>query len=97
MFKKRQGIKLHYNEQGLIYFICLNYSVMPFHIQTLIHEVCREVSGEYADALFTMLTDDTKNVHAVARRYYISESQLYFYRQKFYYAFAKSIKELFAS
>ena len=97
MFKKRRGIKLQYNEQGLIYFICLNYKAMPFSVQTRIHELCREVSGEYADALFTMLTDDTKNVHAVAMKYYISESQLYLYRQKFYHAFSTSLKELFVS
>lgn len=55
--------------------------------QEKIFNLCREVASEHAEALYTMLTDDTKNVHAVSLQYYISESQLYQYRKKFYEKF----------
>lgn len=84
MFKKRRGIKLSYNKQGLIYFTCINIKDMPTNTQDKIKNLCSEVSNDYAEALYTMLTDDTLNVHAVALRYHISESQLYHYRKKFY-------------
>lgn len=84
MFKKRRGIKLPYNEQGLIYFTCMNIKYLSEEEQQKILNLCREVAGEYAEALYIMLTDDTKNVHAVALQHYTSESQLYRYRNKFY-------------
>lgn len=84
MFKKRRGIKMPYNEQGLIYFTCMNIKCLSEEEQQIILNLCREVAGEYAEALYTMLTDDTKNVHAVARLYFTSESLLYLYRRRFY-------------
>ncbi len=90
MFKKRRGIKVPYNKQGLIYFTCMNIKVLPAEVQHKILNLCCEVAGEHAEALYIMLTDDTKNVHAVAMQYYISESQLYLYRKKFYERWAIS-------
>lgn len=84
MFKKRRGIKVPYNKQGLIYFTCMNFKNLPEDKQNNIVNLCREVAGEYADALLLLLTDDTKNIHAVAMRYYTSESQLYRFRKRFY-------------
>lgn len=84
MFKKRRGIKLTYNEQGLIHFICVNYDRMDNSTQSKIKNLCGEVAGEHKEALFAMLTDDSINVHGLARKNYISESQLYEYRRRFY-------------
>lgn len=84
MFKKRRGIKIPYNEQGLIYFTCMNIKKLSEEQQQRIRALCDEVAGEYSEALYTMLTDDTKNIHAVAMQYYVSESLLYLYRKKFY-------------
>lgn len=84
MFKKRKGIKVPYNKQGLIYFTCMNIKNLPEEKQEEIKTLCKEVTEEYADALYTLLTDDTLNIYAVARRYYIGESQLYQFRKKFY-------------
>lgn len=86
MFKKRRGIKRPYNEQGLIHFTCMNIKTLSEEMREKITNLCREVAGEHAEALFVMLTDDTKNVHAVSLQYYISESQLYLYRKRFYEA-----------
>ena len=84
MFKKLRGIKLPYNKQGLIYFTCMNVKTLSEEERQRVSELCREVAGGYAEALYTMLTDNTKNVHAVALKYYTSESQLYRWRKKFY-------------
>lgn len=84
MFKKRRGIHISYNKQGLIYFICMNINDMPEDVQQSILKLCIKVSGRYYKALYTILTDDTKNIHNVAMNYNISETQLYLYRKNFY-------------
>lgn len=85
MFKKRRGIKLPYNKQGLIYFTCMNYYDMPDDVQQRIVQLCNEVGGEdYADVLFAVITDSTKSIRALSMEYHISEMSLYRYRKKFY-------------
>lgn len=87
MFKKRRGIHIPYNKQGLIYFTCINIKDMPEEIKNKIIELCMSVAGEHWIALYAMLTDDTRNVHSVAMEYHISETQLYHYRKLFYEKF----------
>ena len=84
MFKKRRGIKLPYNRQGLIYFTCMNYNDMPQHIQDKIVNLCNEVGKDYADVLYKVVTDSNKSIRSLAMEYHISETQLYYYRRKFY-------------
>lgn len=84
MFKKRRGIHIPYNKQGLIYFTCMNVKDMPEDIQRKILNLCIEVGGQHYRALYTMLTDDSKNIHGVAMDFHISETQLYLYRKNFY-------------
>lgn len=86
MFKKRRGIHIPYNKQGLIYFTCMNIKDMPEEIQQKILNLCIEVSGEHYQALYEVLTNDSKSVLSVSLEYYISETQLYHYRKKFYEA-----------
>lgn len=57
---------------------------MPENIQKKVLNLCIEVGGDYYQALYAMLTDDTKNVHGIAQEFHISETQLYYYRKKFY-------------
>ena len=83
MFKKRRGIKLSYNKQGLIYFICMNYKEMPVRIQKKISLLCDEVGKEYANVLFLVMTSE-KSIRTLAREHYISESLLYSLRKTFY-------------
>lgn len=84
MFKKRRGIHIPYNKQGLIYFTCMNANDMPEDVRRKILNLCIEVSGEHFKALYAVLTDDTKNIHSVAMEFHISETQLYLYRKNFY-------------
>lgn len=84
MFKKRRGIHLHYNKQGLIYFACVNYKDMPEEIQKKIVDLCVDVGKQYAEALFEVVTNSEKSIRSLAMEYNISETQLYHYRKKFY-------------
>ena len=84
LFKKRRGIKLPYNKQGLIHFICVNYDDMPEHIQTKIRKLCVDVGQEHAKVLFNVVTDSNKNIRRLAMEYNISDMSLYRYRKKFY-------------
>lgn len=84
MFRKRRGIHIPYNKQGLIHFVCVNVKDMPEEVQRKILNLCVEVSGQHYEALYTMLTDDSKSIHGVAMDFHISETQLYYYRKKFY-------------
>ena len=84
MFKKRRGIKLSYNKQGLIYFSCMNYNEMPKKTQEKIRQLCDDVGKEYSEALFQVMTNSNKSIRALAMEYHISETQLYLYRKRFY-------------
>lgn len=84
MFKKRRGIHMPYNKQGLIYFTCVNYNSMPEHIQDKIMRLCHEVGKEHAEVLFEVVTNSNKSIHSLSMEYHISETQLYHYRKKFY-------------
>lgn len=84
MFKKRRGISLPYNKQGLIYFTCMNIKDMPEDVQQKILDLCIETAGDHYKALYALLTDDSKNVHGVSMAFHLSETQLFHYRKKFY-------------
>ena len=84
MFKKRRGIKLPYNKQGLIYFTCVNYKDFPEEVLQKIEMLCDEIGKEHSDVLFEVMTNSSKSIRALAMDYHISETQLYHYRKKFY-------------
>ena len=86
MFKKRRGIHIPYDRQGLIYFTCVNHRDMPEEIQEKIQRLCDEVGKEYSEVLYRVVTDTNKSIRALALEYHISETQLYHYRKKFYEA-----------
>ncbi len=84
MFKKRRGIHIPYNKQGLIYFTCMNYKDMPNEVQQKIRNLCWDITMEHCEALFKVLTDSDETIRSVSFKYHISETQLYYYRKKFY-------------
>ena len=80
---------LPYNEQGYIYFVCKTFGNQPKETQGRIKSLCEEIGGtEYSAALFAALTSPI-SIRAAAQKYYISESQLYKLRKRFYESFAK--------
>lgn len=84
MFKKRRGINIPYNRQGLIHFTCLDAKNQPEYIQQKIMNLCIEVAGEDYQALYEAMTNDTLNITGIALKYYISEKKIYNYRKAFY-------------
>lgn len=84
MFKKRRGIHIPYNKQGLIYFTCMNIKDMPEDVQQKILNLCVEVGKEDYKALYEVLTNDNKSVLSVSLEYFLSEKKLYRLRKEFY-------------
>lgn len=84
MFRKRRGIHIPYNKQGLIYFTCMNVKDMPQEVQQKILNLCIEVGKEDYKALYEVVTNDKKSVLSVSLEYFINEKRLYKLRKEFY-------------
>ena len=84
MFKKRRGIRLSYNKQGLIYFICVNENDMPKEVQQKILNLCIEVGKEDYKALHDVVTKSDKSVLSISLEHHLSEKALYRMRKDFY-------------
>lgn len=84
MFRKRRGIHIPYNKQGLIYFICVNVKDMPEDVQQRILNLCIEVAGEDYKALYEVVTNDKKSILSISLEYFLNEKKLYRLRKEFY-------------
>ena len=84
MFKKRRGIHIPYNKQGLIHFVCVNYNDMPEVIKSKILRLCMDTAGTDYMALFDVVTKDTMTIQNIAGKHKISEKRLYKLRKEFY-------------
>ena len=84
MFRKRRGIHIPYNKQGLIYFTCVNVKDVPQEVQQKILNLCIEVAGEDYKALYEVVTNDKKSVLSISLEYFINEKRLYRLRKEFY-------------
>lgn len=84
MFRKRRGIHIPYNKQGLIYFICVNVKDVPQEVQQKILNLCIEVAGQDYKALYEVVTNDRKSVLSISLEYFINEKRLYRLRKEFY-------------
>lgn len=85
-FKKMRGVRLDYYRQGLIYFTCANYKIMPEETKDRIKAVCSEVTykrPEYYAPLFALMTE-RYTVIKIAEQYYMSQETLYRLRKAFY-------------
>ena len=84
LFKKRRGIHISYNKQGLIYFICMNIKDMPESTQKKVLNLCIEVGKEDYKALYEVMTNDSKSILSISLEYFINEKKLYKMRKEFY-------------
>ena len=69
-FKKRRGVRLPYDMQGLIYFTCKTYRSQPQEVQEKILRLCQRAGGQNAEALFVFLTTHTP-MQEILDRYHI--------------------------
>jgi hypothetical protein len=90
MFKKMRSVRLSYEKQGLVYFLCKNYTVLPVHIQETIDRLCMEVGGEYNQALRQLLIRRI-SVRRAAMEWHMDETTLYRKRKIFYERFYPSL------
>ena len=81
--RKMRGIRLSYEQQGLVYFTCRNFSIQPRPVQDKILRLCVECGGEHETALFLLLTT-AQAVQALCQQYHVSPSVLYSRRKRFY-------------
>lgn len=84
LFRKRRGIHIPYNKQGLIYFTCVNVKDMPQEVQQKILNLCIEVACQDYKALYEVVTNDRKSVLSISLEYLINEKRLYKLRKEFY-------------
>ena len=91
MFKKKRGIKLPYNKQGLIYFTCMNFKDAPEDVQKKILNLCTEVGKEDYKALFELITKPYKTMLSVSLEYNLSEKRLWVMQKKFYETWDKVV------
>lgn len=83
-FRKLRGVNLPHRKQGLIHFICLNYTEQPKTVQEKIRRLCRECGGEHEEALFALMTRENISVPWLEQEYHVSDSVLYERRKRFY-------------
>lgn len=85
-FRYKKGIRVGYNQQGWIYFHCLQYKRLPRREQEKIRKHCREVGGEYAAALLEFVTSE-KGYSGICMKHDLSTATLYRLVKKFYEGF----------
>jgi len=84
---------LGYHEQGFMYFLLRSPWVRPGgRYYGMVREVCAQIGGEDADALYEFLTDRCRNHIAVSVRYYISEKRLFKLKNAAYAEIYKRIR-----
>lgn len=83
-FRKYRGMRLTYEQQGLVFFLCRNYRKLPKEQQKKVIRLCQMVGRNNPYALFLLLTTD-RSVQSLMTQFKLaSESTLYEARNSFY-------------
>lgn len=82
-FRKLKGVNLPEDMQGFIRFTCLTYKKQPAETKEKVDRLCKEIGGEYSDALKEVMCT-RKTVGSIAYRYHTSDATMYRLRKKFY-------------
>ena len=91
MFRKYKGMRLTYDKQGYIYFLCKRYKRLCKAERALIRECAEDAGGMYKDALLEFITG-SKGAVAICDKYFLSESTLERAVKKFYIEMAERLK-----
>lgn len=89
-FKYKKSVGGSYRRQGYIYFTSLCYEDLGERRKERIRRLCREVGGEYEQALFEFVTTDT-TATAVCMKHHLGRSTLYRMVSEYYKNFSKNI------
>lgn len=71
-------------QQGLIYFICLNIKNVSALIQDKILNICIDIAADDYRALYTLLTNNGVNHAYICSTYFISKTRLFSLKREFY-------------
>lgn len=86
MFRFKRSVPVSYDRQGFVYFTSKLYKELDAEKRKMIRRLCREVGGEYEQALFEFVTTNI-GAKAVCAKYYLSRSTLERITKKYYIAF----------
>lgn len=75
---------ISYEQQGLIYFLCLNIKRLNNEIQDKILNICVDVAAADYQALYRLLTDNEVNHVYIYSTYFISKTRLFELKCAFY-------------
>lgn len=75
---------ISYEQQGLIYFLCLNIKRLSNEIQDKILNICVDVAAADYQALYRLLTDSGVNHVYICSTYFISKTRLFELKRTFY-------------
>ena len=93
-FRHKADLRIPYETQGLIYFLCQNYRILPESEQKKIRDICDKVSknnGWYFNAIYEAMTT-TNGILRIALRHYVSEGVVRRLKLRFYKEYAKDIE-----
>lgn len=82
-FKNRRGFNVPYNQQGFIYFTCINYKYQPVEIRHKILNLCTKCGGQYYQAVFEAVTTE-QNLLPIAMKHHMDETNLWRMVRKFF-------------
>ena len=82
-FRYKRGIRVDYDRQGYIFFLCRRFRHLPKEKQRVIRDLIEQAGGEYSRALFRFLTTKESAVK-ICREEYLSEATLYRAVKRFY-------------
>lgn len=85
-FKYKRGIKVSYDRQGYIFFLCRRFRTLPKDKKDAIRALCQKTGGPYARALLRFLTTADRATK-ICMEEYISEATLYRAVKRFYESF----------
>ena len=85
-FKFRRGIRLSYERQGYIYFLCRRFSTLPKAQRDEIRALCRSAGGQYERALWRCVTTGA-GMQRICNEEHVSTATLYRCLKRFYEGF----------
>ena len=85
-FKFKRSIRVSYERQGYIYFLCRRIGMLPREQQEVLRALCSKAGGANARALWRFLTT-SDSATKICMEEYCSQATLYRCVKRFYETF----------
>lgn len=90
-FRIRKSVGCSYVRQGYIYFTSRSFSQLPRGKKEKLRQLCREVGGEYEQALFEFVTTDRGGTAICLKHHIASRTTLDKLVREYYERFPKTL------